>query len=138
MNGNCSIFLQNEFEQYDTCNASAGSGEFRYNGYCDSGIGLDEVRLTLTLNSQDLVNTVNFMNNRFFYLTSMYTIEFEVFNELITLILLCYNNNITVCLCACILVLLMLPECLGIQCHDHSLAVQCCVSMVGPSHINVT
>ena len=63
--------LQKEFVQYDTCNATAGSGRFKFNGYCNPDNAIHDIRLMLTLNSQNLMNTVNFMNNSFFYLTSM-------------------------------------------------------------------
>jgi hypothetical protein len=61
--------LQTDRIQYDSCNASAGSGPIEYNGFCfiDSLI-----RLTLRENSQDLENTVNFENNRVYFLTSGY------------------------------------------------------------------
>ena len=57
--------------QYDNCNASAGSGVFRYNGFCFPGNPL--IMLTLTQNSQILKNTINFVNNQVYYLTSRYT-----------------------------------------------------------------
>ena len=63
------MFLQEELIQYDTCNASAGSGLFTYSGYCN-GDTAPELMLTLTINSQNLMNTVNFKNNSLFYLTS--------------------------------------------------------------------
>ena len=61
--------IQTDQIQYDSCNASAGSGAFVYNGFCFSGSSL---RLTLRENSQDLDNTVNFESNRVYFLTSGY------------------------------------------------------------------
>lgn len=60
--------MQTEKIQYDSCNASAGSGMFKYSGFCPAP-GSD-IRLTLTENSQDLTNTVNFINNSIYYFTS--------------------------------------------------------------------
>ena len=59
--------------QYDSCNASAGSGVFRFNGFCFLGNPL--IMLTLTQNTQVLQNTVNFVNNQVYYLTSRYTVS---------------------------------------------------------------
>ena len=59
--------LQTDQIQYDTCNATAGSGMFDYNGFCLQGGSL---MLTLTKNSQSLMNTVNFVDNSVYYLTS--------------------------------------------------------------------
>ena len=56
--------------QYDSCNASAGSGAFVYNGICFPG---NPIMLTLKENSQDLTNTANFENNQTYFLTSKYT-----------------------------------------------------------------
>ena len=58
---------QTDHIQYETCNASAGSGKFKYNGYCLPG---DTLILTLTENSQSLMNTVNFQNNSVYFLSS--------------------------------------------------------------------
>ena len=55
--------------QHDSCNASAGSGVFKYNGNCIPG---GPALLTLTENSQLLENTVNFLNNQVYFLTSGY------------------------------------------------------------------
>lgn len=59
--------FQSDQVQFDTCNANAGSGMFDYNGFCLSG-GM--LILTLTQNSQNLMNTVNFVDNSIYYLTS--------------------------------------------------------------------
>ena len=61
--------LQTDLIQYDNCNASAGSGVFKYNGFCFSG---STIMLTLRENSQSLDNTVNFENDRVYFLTSGY------------------------------------------------------------------
>jgi hypothetical protein len=61
--------MQTDRIQYDSCNASAGSGLFDYNGFCSSDRIL---RLTLTENSLSLENAVNFENNTIFFLTSRY------------------------------------------------------------------
>ena len=59
--------IQDDQIQYDTCNASAGSGRFNFNGFCFAqGI----IELTLTENSQDLMNTITFENNKVYYLSS--------------------------------------------------------------------
>ena len=63
----CLYILQTHQIQYDTCNAAAGTGMFDYNGFCLPG---GTLRLTLTKNSQDLMNTVNFVDNSVYYLTS--------------------------------------------------------------------
>ena len=59
--------MQTDRIQYDSCNANAGSGVFHYNGICFPG---NPALLTLTENSQSLENTINFMNNQIYYLTS--------------------------------------------------------------------
>ena len=61
---------QRERIQYDSCNASAGSGVFHYNGLC---FPENPALLTLTEASQPLENTVNFMNNQVYFLTSRYS-----------------------------------------------------------------
>ena len=53
--------------QYDTCNASAGSGRFNFNGFC---FAEGTIALTLTENSENLMNTINFENNKVYYLSS--------------------------------------------------------------------
>ena len=65
----CNV-MQSDQSQYDSCNASAGSGLFLFNGFCLEG---DSLQLTLSRNSKSLSNTVNFENNRIYYLTSKYT-----------------------------------------------------------------
>ena len=62
--------MQRERIQYDSCNASAGSGMFDYNGFCFPN---NPILLTLTETSQPLENTVNFMNNQIYFLTSRYS-----------------------------------------------------------------
>ena len=59
--------------QYDTCNASAGSGQSVFFGYCIPGIAdpLDTIIVQLIL-SAPLPSVVNFVNNNLFYFTSMF------------------------------------------------------------------
>ena len=59
--------MQTQEIQYDSCNATAGSGVFEYNGICFPN---NPIMLTLTENSQYLRNTVNFDNNQAYFLTS--------------------------------------------------------------------
>ena len=59
------LHMQFEEVQYDTCNATAGSGEYRYGGFC---LGNDELQLTIHVNP---INIVSFQNNTTYYLTSM-------------------------------------------------------------------
>ena len=59
--------IQSEQSQYDSCNASAGSGLFLFNGFCLTN---DTLEFMLTINSQSLSNAVNFGNDRIYYLTS--------------------------------------------------------------------
>ena len=61
--------------QYDSCNASAGSGVFSYNGIC---FPWNPIMLTFKENSQDLTNTVNFMHNQVYFLTSRYFIFYSL------------------------------------------------------------
>lgn len=59
--------MQREQVQYDGCDANLGSGMFDFNGFCLPG---DLLQLTLSQNSQMLTNTVNFLNNTVYFLTS--------------------------------------------------------------------
>ena len=62
------FYSQTERIQYDRCNASAGSGQYTLNGFCPrEGSTLF---LTLTENSQNLMDTVNFENNNLYYFAS--------------------------------------------------------------------
>ena len=60
--------MQDERVQYDTCDATAGSGRFDFNGFCVDH--RDSLMLHLEENSQSLENTINFRNNKVYYLTS--------------------------------------------------------------------
>ena len=64
----CAKKIQDERVQYDTCDATAGSGRFKHNGYCVSPGSV--LMLEIQKNSQSLRNTVNFRNNTVYYLTS--------------------------------------------------------------------
>ena len=57
--------------------------------------------LTLRENSQDLMNTVNFVNDRLYYFASKYRIPYELLTlgtrARVTVVILC------VCMCLCLL-----------------------------------
>ena len=61
------MYMQTDLIQYESCNASEGSGLFQFVGFCFSGF---QLALSLTENSQNLMNTINFENNRIYYFTS--------------------------------------------------------------------
>lgn len=60
--------MQPEKEQYDSCNANAGSGDFLFNGFCTNLTS--KLRLELRENNQQLASAVNFENDHKYYLTS--------------------------------------------------------------------
>lgn len=75
------LFIQAERIQYDSCNASAGSGVFNYNGLC---FPTNPVLLTFTENSQPLDNTVNFVNDHAYFLTSYSEGDFRALDHTFT------------------------------------------------------